>query len=173
MRPAKSEEFELLSSGSTTFWKRVFPTAWSLGVGAITVAAWLDLIGHPPAPELVKGALLGGWALFSGFFFRWFGRLRNVWRDGNELVVGDRMRGPRVRLDEVREIKESRFQRLKMVTLKLSRPTPLGSEVTFLPKGTKTFWIPWADSEVVRDLEERRQHLLAGGESGRGHDLRR
>jgi len=164
MLPVNSQDIELLSSGATTFWKRVFPTAWTLGVGAITVAAWLDLIGHPPAPELVKGALLAGWALFSGLFFRWFGRLKHVWREGDEIVIGDRRKGPRVRLEELREIKETRLQKVKMVTLNLGRPSRLGREVTFIPKGATSLWIPWADSPVVRDLEARRQRLLGAGD---------
>lgn len=159
MHPATNPEVELLSSSSTPFWKKVFPAAWTVGVGSVAAAAWLDLIGSPPAPEPVKILLLGGWAVFSVLFFRWFGRLQPVWRMGDDLVIGDLDRGPRVGLAEVREVKETRMQRLKMVTLELRRPTPLGRRVTFVPKGAKAIWLPFAPSEVAEDLRARIERL--------------
>ncbi|MEJ2205010.1 MAG: hypothetical protein P8170_12980 [Gemmatimonadota bacterium] len=150
---------EILSSEATTFWKRIFPTAWTVGVGALAVAVWLGLIGDPPAPDVVRVVILGGWATFSALFFHWLGRLQHVWRVGNELVVGDRERGVRVNLTEIRNVKESRMQRLKMVTLELDHATPLGRKITFIPRGAKTFWLPFADSEVAADLRARMERL--------------
>jgi hypothetical protein len=155
MQLTNRSDAELLSSDATTFWRRIFPTAWTLGMGVVAVAAWLDLIGDAPAPDLVKVVILGGWAAFSALFFRWLGSLQHVWRTGNELVVGDRERGVRVSLTEIREVKESRMQRLKMVTLELDHATPLGRKITFIPRGAKTFWLPFADSEVATDLRAR------------------
>jgi hypothetical protein len=159
MHLTEASDAELLSSDSTTFWKRVFPAAWTVGVGAVAAMAWLDLIGSPPAPAPVKIFLVGGWAVFSALFYHWLGRLQHVWRVGDDLVVGDRNHGLRLSLTEVREVKESRMQKLKMVTLELRRATPLGRTITFVPKGAKSIWLPWADSEIAADLRERMERL--------------
>ena len=170
MLPANRDDAELLSSGSTTFWKRVFPAAWTVGLGAFVVAIWFDLLGQPHLPEMVKGALVGGWALLSGLMFRWFGQLERVWLDADSLVVGDSHRGTRVSLRDVCEVKESRLQRVKTVTLKLSRPTPLGTRITFIPKGSKEVFLPWADSAVAAALRERVERLADPAQSRALHD---
>jgi hypothetical protein len=166
MHLADTSDAEILSSDSTMFWKRVFPAAWTVGVGAIAALAYLDLIGSPPAPAPVKIVLVGGWAVFSALFQHWFGRLQHVWRVGDNLVIGDRDRGLRLSLTEVREVKESRMQKLKMVTLELRRATPLGRKIVFVPKGAKSIWVPWADSAVAADLRDRMDRL-APPETGR------
>ena len=74
-------------------------------------------------------------------------------------MVGDRERGVRLSLTEVCEVKESRMQRLKMVTLELDHTTPLGRKITFIPRGAKTFWLPFADSEVAADLRASMERL--------------
>ena len=150
-----------LTGGSTDYFRKVFPIVWSTGVGALTVAVWMDLLGDAPAPQLVKWALLAVWGGVSTLLFHVFGKLRRVWRDGDELLVGDPLRGLRIHLSEVREIKESRFTQIKTVTLKLRRPTPLGDSITFVPKGAGPVFFPLATSAIAEDLRERHKALAA------------
>lgn len=148
-----------LTGGSTDYFGKVFPVVWSTAVGALTVAVWMDLLGDAPAPQLVKWALLAVWGGVSTLLFHVFGKLRRVWRDGDELLVGDPLRGLRIHLSEVREIKESHFQQVKTVTLKLRRPTALGDSISFVPKGAGAVFFPLMSSGVAERLRERHQEL--------------
>jgi len=151
---------EPLTGGSTAYFGRVFPVVWTTAVGALTGAAWLDLLGDGPTPTAVKWAILSVWVALSAVIIRYFGSLQHVWRNGDELVVGDPRRGLRIHLGDIREIKESRFQQVKTVTLKLRRPTALGDSISFVPKGAGAFFFPLMSSGVAERLRERHQELL-------------
>ena len=162
MEPASTPDgLEPLTGGSTAYFGRVFPIVWTTAVGVGTGAVWLDLIPDGPAPTLVKWALLSVWVALSAVIIKYFGGLRHVWRDGDELVVGDPRRGVRVHLRDVREIKESHLQQVKTVTLKLRRPTPLGDSISFVPKGAGPFFFPLMRSRVAERLRERHEELAA------------
>jgi len=163
MTPTAQEGPERLTDGSTFYWSRVFPTLWTTLIGGVMVLAWLDLLGDAPAPLAVKVGITAAWTLASTIFFHWFGSFKDVWLDGDTLLVGDPRRGVRVGLRDVRAVKESRFVQIKTVTLKLGRSTPLGDSITFVPKGIRTFMLPFAASPVARRLEERRRRLLLPG----------
>jgi hypothetical protein len=66
-----------------------------------------------------------------------------------------------VHLGDVLEIKESHFQQIKTVTLKLRRPTPLGDSISFVPQGAGPFFFPLMTSPVAARLRERHQELAA------------
>ena len=152
---------EPLTGGSTVYFGRVFPVAWSTAVGALTGAVWLDLIPDAPAPTIVKLALVSVWVVVSTLIIKYFGSLQHVWRDGDDLIVGDPRRGLRLNLADVREGKESRFQPIKTVTLKLRRPTELGDSISFVPKGPAAFFFPLMNSSVAERLRERHEELMA------------
>lgn len=155
---------EQLTGPSTYYWSRVFPTVWSSIVGVLVLVLWLGVAGDAPAPGAVKWVATGMWAGLSTMFFRMFGGLRHVWIAGDDLLVGeDPRRGVRIPLREVREVRESRFQQVKTVTLELGRSTPAGRSVRFIPKGMKTFVLPYASSPVAEELRERHRRLLAAG----------
>jgi len=155
---------EPLTGHSTAYWRDVFPKLWSALVGVLVVLIWMDALGDAPAPDVVKWVATGIWGGFSTFFFTFFGSLKQVWRDGDELLVGeDPRRALRLHLREVGEVKESRFQQVKMVTLELARPTPLGRTIRFIPKGAKTYFLPYASSPVAQELKERHRLLLTSG----------
>lgn len=156
-----TERLEPLTGGSTVYFGRVFPIVWSTAVGALTGAVWLDLLPDGPAPSIVKWALLSVWVAISAVIIKYFGGLRHVWRDGDDLIVGDPRRGLRINLGDVREIKESRFQQIKTVTLKLRRPTALGDSISFVPKGAGAFFFPLMSSGVAEQLRERQEELAA------------
>jgi hypothetical protein len=158
---ATANELVPLTGGSTAYFGRVFPAVWTTAMGGLTGAVWLDLLPDGPAPSVVKWALLSVWVAVSAVIIRYFGSLRHVWRRGDELIVGDAQRGLRIHLSDVREIKETRFQQIKTVTLKLRRPTELGSSISFVPKGAGPFFFPLMSSSVARDLRERHQALMA------------
>lgn len=155
-----------LTDGSTFYWSRVFPTLWMTLVGVAVALVWMDVLGEATAPLAVKTTVTVIWAGLSSFFFRLFGRLQDVWLDGEDLLVGDPRRGIRVSLREVREVRESRLQHVKNITLKLARPTPVGDSIRFVPKGLKTFLFPYTSSPVADELRARRQRLLTPGWSG-------
>ena len=150
-----------LTGGTTVYFGRIFPAVWTTAVGALTGAVWLDLLPDAPVPTAVKWALLSVWVAISTLLITHFGSLRHVWRNGDELIVGDPRRGLRIHLSEVREIKESHFQQIKTVTLKLRRPTPLGDCISFVPKGAGPFFFPLMSSPVAARLRERHEELAA------------
>lgn len=167
LRPAMIQPLregpERLTDGSTWYWSRVFPTLWSTVLGVVVLLAWLDVLGDGALPLAAKGALTAAWVIASTVFFRVFGTLTDVWLDGADLLVGDPVRGTRISLRDVREVKESRLRQVKSITLELARPTPWGSSITFVPKGVMTFFLPYASSPVAAELRERRQRLLTEG----------
>lgn len=164
MHPAPTPAPEPLTGAGTSYWRDLFPKVWSGLVGTLVVLVWLDVLGDAPAPGAVKWVATGIWGGLSAFFFTYFGRLRHVWRDGDEILVGeDPHRALRLHLREVSEVRESRFQQVKTVTLELTRPTPLGRTIRFVPKGAKTYFLPYASSPVARELKERHQLLLTSG----------
>ncbi len=149
-----------LTDGSTFYWSRVFPMAWTTVVGLIVLLGWTGVLGDALEPMALKVGITAAWALGSLIFFRRFAGLEEVWLDGDDLLVGDPKRGTRISLRDVRAVEESRLRQVKRITLRLGRPTPLGSSVTFVPKGLVTFLFPWASSPVAAQLRERRRLLL-------------
>jgi hypothetical protein len=156
-----------LSSAAAPWLTRAVPGLVGVLGGAVTAAAWLDLLGDAPAPLLVRWAVTGAWLLGSGVAIWWSGRFHQVWLDGDTLIVGDERRGVRVSLRDVREVDESRFQKVKAVVLRLSRPTPLGDAIRFIPRGSGSWLSPWASSPVAAMLRERSAALSSGREPPR------
>jgi hypothetical protein len=163
MIPSSPRAPERLTDGSTYYWSRVFPTLWSTLLGIFVVLVWLGVLGDVAEPAAVKGGVTAAWAIFSAVFFRMFAGLKDVWLDGDDLMVGDPARGTRISLRDVRRVRESRLRQVKSITLELGRPTPWGDSITFVPKGLKTFLFPYASSPVAGRLRERAGRLLTPG----------
>lgn len=160
MIPPHRDGPERLTDGSTFYWSRVFPTLFSTLLGVFVLLVWMGGLGNETPPLAVKAAITAAWALGSLIFLRMFAGLKEVWLDGDDLLVGDPTRGTRISLRDVRAVEESRLRQVKSITLELGRPTPLGSSVTFVPKGLITFLFPWASSPVAAQLRERQRRLL-------------
>ena len=160
MTPDFREAPQRLTDGSTFYWSRVFPTVWSTLLGVFVLLVWMGLLGDGTPPLAVKVAITGAWAAGSALFFSMFGGLKEVWLDGDDLLVDDPIRGTRISLRDVRAVEESRLRQVKSITLQLGRPTPWGDSLTFVPKGLTTFLFPWASSPVAAQLRERRRLLL-------------
>lgn len=154
---------ERLTDGSTFYWSRIFPTLWCALVGVVVALIWMDVLGDASITQAVKAAVTAIWAGGSTGFFLYFGRFKDVWLDGDDLLVGDRLRGVRINLRDVREVKESRLRQVKSITLELARPTPWGKSISFVPKGLTTFFFPYASSPVADELRERHSRLLPPG----------
>jgi hypothetical protein len=163
MIPDHREGPERLTDGSTYYWSRIFPTLWSALLGVFVALIWLGVLGDATEPTSVKVGITAAWAIASTAFFRMFAGLKDVWLDGDDLLVGDPVRGTRISLRDVREVKESRLRQVKNITLELARPTPWGDSITFVPKGLKTFLFPYTTSPVAGRLRERRERLLGPG----------
>lgn len=155
---------ERLSSSWTPFIHGVAPLVSSLAIGAAAVAfmlGWAD----PTVPVIVRGLALPVWLGASVALFMWLGAMRDVWLDGDDVLVDLGGRRVRVSLREVTDIRQSRFQKTKTITLHLSRNTPLGEKVRFVPRFAL---LPgWADHPVAKKLRARRERALAAaGDQG-------
>jgi hypothetical protein len=138
---------------------RIVPGAFTLFAGGVTAAAWLGLLGPDASTPGVRWGILGAALLGSAVQYWYLGRFRRVWIDGDLLIVGDPRRGIRVQLRDVVEVEESRLQKIKSVKLRLSRPTPIGDTIRFIPRGREGWLLPWLASPVAAELRERVESL--------------
>jgi hypothetical protein len=155
-RAATEDPSLRISSGSTGFWKWVFAPFWTLLLGGFVAAGWLGML-EAPASEGALTLLTVIWLGLGSFFWWWAIRLEHVWLSGDDLVVRRQGREHRVPLADVREITETRWSRVKTVTVKLHPGHMLGDQILFLPTFTL---LPFLSHPVVKDLYRRK--VLAG-----------
>lgn len=140
-----------ISTGATTFWKSVFTPGWIALFGSFTAALWLGLVDGSPSLAL-KLAATGVWVGMSAFLVHWSRRLAHVWIQGTDLRVRTTGGERRIPLSEVREIRESRFQRVKLITLELQREVPgVGREIVF--PAPLTLQRPFGEHPLVAELK--------------------
>lgn len=164
MAAAHAPRLERLSSRWTPSLRTLFPVVLGVAVGAALLVMAMNL-ADTTASHIVKGVAILIWVAAVVWAFRWFGRLRDVWLDGDDILVATGGRRVRVSLREVGEIRQTHFQKIKTITLYLTRNTPLGEKVRFVPHFAL---VPrWADHPVVKELRARRKRaLVSDGESG-------
>lgn len=158
-----TDEPRRISSTATAFWKRIFPPAWIALAGGGCLALILDLAGSgtPLAAKIVLG---GAWTAGTPFFIWWGRRLKAVWLQGSELLVDTPMGRRRVHISDVREVTETRLQKIKLLRLELRREIPgIGREVVFIPPGGTL--LPFRTHPLVGELRELKRRL-AGRSSG-------
>ncbi len=119
-------------------------------------------LGPEASEPAVRWGILGVAVFGSAAQHWWFGRFRHVWLDGDMLIVDDPRRGVRVRLQDVEEVAETRMQKLKWVKVRLSRQTPIGDTLRFIPRGREGWLLPWRSSPVAAELRDRVEALRAG-----------
>jgi hypothetical protein len=142
-----------ISSRSTFFTKRVFPTLW---FGFVAVLFLSSIVGEAsgrniPVQFLIFPVVMGGF----GYFIMKnlvFDLADEVWDAGSELLVKNHGREARVGLRDVVNVSYSVATNPQRVTLTLRQPTALGKEITF---AAPTTWIPFAKSPVIEDLIQR------------------
>lgn len=152
---------ERLSSRLTPYLRTVVPLVSGVTIGVVVMV--LALQGPASGvPTLVRQIAIPAAILGAAWLFRWLGSLRDVWLDGDDVLVNVGGRRVRISLREVAQIRQSRFQKTKTITLHLTRNTPLGGKVRFAPHFALT--PGWTDHPVAKELRERRERLLSGGQ---------
>ena len=141
-----------ISSQSTNFYKWIFTPVWILGVGCFVGAGWLDLLDNSlNSGGLALLTLI--WIGLGSFFLWWSSKLEHVWLDGDDLVVKRLGRNRHVPLSDVREISETRWSKVKTVTVKLRPGVPVGDQILFVPP-----WRPLAflSHPLVKELYQKK-----------------
>ncbi len=153
---SKGEAPQRISSSSTGFWKWVFAPGWMLFVGGAILAGWMGLLdGLSWDRGLVL--LTAIWLGLGSFFLWWAGRLEHIWLEGDLLVVHRGGREIHVPLKSVRAITETRWSRVKAVTVELEPGHVPGDELFFVPPLRP---LPFLSHPLVKDLYRRKR--LAG-----------
>jgi hypothetical protein len=153
--PRAGEESQRISSASTDFWKWLWTPLWIILFGVFILLGWLGVLdAQIPVAGLL--ALSGVWLGLGSFFVFWSMKLDHVWLVGDELRVVRRGRTLRFPLREIRDISETRWSRVKIVTLKLRPGSPAGRSIFFIPP-----WRPLAflSHPLVTELRDRRELL--------------
>lgn len=157
-------EPERLSTRWTPYLRTLVPPLSAICLGLATAAlvfGWAD----PSVPTVVRVLAGVAWPVVSWWMFKWFGSFRDVWLEQDDLLVSDGERRVRLPLREVTNIRQSRFTKTKTITLELSRNTPLGNRVRFVPH--MALVANFMDHPVARELRERRERVLpSGGNEG-------
>jgi hypothetical protein len=142
-----------ISSRSTFFTKRVFPTVW---FGFLALIFFSGIAGTAsgrsmPVQFLIIPVLMGG---FGYFLMRnlVFDLVDEVWDAGSELLVKNKGEETHVVLTDIVNVSYSVATSPQRVTLTLRQPTSLGKEITF---AAPTTWIPFAKSPIIENLIER------------------
>jgi len=142
-----------ISSGSTYFYKHIFPVIWFL-MAATSVAIILLIPGAGkslPFPALVGPVVVAviGFVIMKRFIFD---LADEVWDAGDTLVVRLKGREDHIPLSEIMNISYSAFTNPRRATLTLRHPGLFGREVTFCPVAKATFS---AKNPIIDDLIER------------------
>jgi hypothetical protein len=138
----------------TVFYRAVFPVLWIAIFGLGTVLLWVGDFDQATAPPLeMKVIFLVGWVVGSAFVYWFTRRLRSVWLENDELVVGDLGRSESFPLSSVVQITESRFTNPKTIKILLQHPSGGIGEITFLAPAK--LQVPFTDHPVVRMLRAR------------------
>ena len=131
-----------ISSAWTAFNKFVFPTIWPLlFCNGVFVAGWPN--GLFFVPVIIVGL---------SFFYLIGGRLLVVEVGDKFLYVSNYRRQIQIFLTEVDKITENVLINIHPVTLHLSRPSPFGTRIRFMPKTWQAFF--FSSHPIVAELKE-------------------
>jgi hypothetical protein len=151
---------EKISSSMTRFLRDLFPPLWTGAFGVVMVGVWFEWF-QEPTPQAQKLAVAFLWAVTSILIRLWTRSLREVWVTDQELIVTSDGHGVRVPFSAIRDIKESRGQKVKTVRLLLAEQTPVGTRIRFIP--IHRFQAPFTDHPVVKELRQRTAHVPGPG----------
>jgi len=141
-----------ISSGSTFFYKRVFPIIWFGMIGIFLFAAIVGAIkGVEPAFVVVPLAVM---AIAGRFVFKklLFDLVDEVWDDGDALVVRNKGYEERILLSEIINVSDSFMTNPPRITLTVRQPARFGKEITFMPP---TRFLSFLRHPIARELIER------------------
>jgi hypothetical protein len=129
-----------ISSAWTAFNKFVFPTVWTLMFcSGVFVAGW------PDGLIFVATIIVG-----LSFMYATVGRLLVVEVDDRFLYVSNYRKQAQISLNDVDKITENVLINIHPVTLHLSRPSPFGTRIRFMPKTWQAFF--FSSHPIVAEL---------------------
>ena len=142
-----------ISSRSTWWSKRVFPTIW-FGFLAFVMIVSLARPGGKDAPPILPFVAIPiGMAVFGFFLMKHlvWDLVDEVYDCGDSLLVKNRGEEDRIELSNIMNVSASQMMNPPRVTLRLRTPCRFGSEVSFSPVVRRTL-NPFARNELVDEL---------------------
>jgi len=163
-----------LSSISTVFYKIIFPAVWIVGFGLGTIVLFMMEIPLPSGSNVLAGLRLGFlivWILVSSFLLLLASRLRWVWLEGDYLIVRNYQFEDRVPMSAVRQVRETRTWRPKLIVVETDSTGGVSEQFTFAAPFSfqvlpQNLWV--ANALFPFDLpnfceEDQRGKMLTGG----------
>jgi hypothetical protein len=143
-------------SGSTFYFKKIFPTLWFGGLGLFFVN-FLILGPSEESPIFLEGLFLAAPLVMAVFGYALFKKLvwdlaDEVYDNGHELIFRTRSKEQRVNLQDIINIDYSHMGSPERVVVHTMSEDPIGKELVFtLP----IRFNPFAKNPFVRELIER------------------
>ena len=143
-----------ISSGSTFFFKRIFPVVW---FGLLSVFLAVSFMGIRPGGGFPVPVFLLPVVVMAGLGFFLMKKfvvdlVDEVWDGGDVLVVKWKGLEERIPFAEIINVSYSAFTNPKRATLTLRHPGLFGKEVTFCPLAPHSFS---SRNPLIEDLIER------------------
>ena len=147
---------EELTSGSTFFSKRVFPTLWFGFLGFFFVEhAWQVANGTGQWSWSAVTGLAALGLVGLGVMSAWvFDLADHVYDAGDHLIVQRGKREARITFSEIASVRETYLINPPRITLRLREPCVFGREVVFSPRFPMP-WSPFRNGPIAKDLIER------------------
>lgn len=149
-----------ISSGMTWYQKRMYPV-----VTVIVLGTWIAAAVRMSAPEvkLALAVMTAVGAVVSFITFR-----KRIWtlmdevHDGRDfLLLRNRGDDERIPLSDVQNVSAASTRGVAPITLRLTRPSKFGTEITFVPAMEFTL-NPFAKNPILEDLIVRVDAARAG-----------
>lgn len=149
---------QVLSSKITFAQKFVFPTIWTLGFGAGTLAMFTGGMhgknGAPVPPE-TKWIFLTMWTAGTTFIFYWSGSLKKVSLENDSLIISNYFREARVHMSQVADVREQKWVKGNPIIITFRSDTAFGRKIVFLPQMRLRLFGPHPILEELKKLHAR------------------
>jgi hypothetical protein len=148
-----------ISSSSTWWHKKAFPTIW-FGFLAVFTCVWIIPVARGEVPAGTIFIPLG-MAAFGYLLMRVlvFPLVDEVWIDGDDLVVRNRDEEDRFPITNIVNVDNSWMTNPEQIRLTLRNPSRFGQEIVFSPP---IRWWPFGRHPVSRELIARAHGLDVG-----------
>jgi hypothetical protein len=143
----------IISSGRTTYYKKVFP-AISFGFLAVFVAAAALDGALREEPIFLIGPLAMGIFGFVLMKLLVWDLVDEVYDCGDYLIVKNRGEEDKIFLSNIMNVSASTLTNPPRITLRLVQPSKFGTEIAFSPVSKRTL-NPFARNQVAEDLMVR------------------
>jgi hypothetical protein len=147
-----------LSSDSTWWYKKAFPTIWFGFLGIMMVIILPSVLqGEAPVPVLLVPLGMSVVGYFLMRFLVW-PLVDEVYLDGDDVVVRNKGEEDRFPFSNVINVQGSEFTNPESITLNLNQPCLFGDEIKFMPPAR---WFGFGKNplanELIQRLREREQ----------------